>query len=763
MRARLRGHESWQNLLRKHTSAASRSLIAGNLGDFPLTQTRAIVDGFFDRKRATPRSSEGDALLRQELWEFQGTWPDYEVALTSCLHLLTPQDARVRLRGVQQELVRDSKFAKDRLAVYLGCILLSRSDEGSPTEAACSREEITAAAVLLDVLFGRGVRDTSAARVIQDLINNKHAALLPIDLVVEKTLASAGLWEILGARQQLYALHRDRRWSEARSVISGWQPENWGPNRTQLICAVFPEVPMWNAWRPDEHRLSLWQRDYVAIHRERLLPFFDLEGPDTSGQLLPTCRTSSCNIFDDLAVYSNQNRRHILNHYLNTLDKAIQLGPDGLALFTTALCAPTGALSPLARKQVDAGLSLADPPSAAALAALLRIGPSLPAADADHIPVLTAALAAIPPSSPDLVAAFSTPLDLARHAPRALLAAQSRFLQSTREGLPPERLAAGVAALAAALRAATYLHGERHWPIGLGADLERLLEPEQVRAVFAQLRGTAAPGDPGPRAALLGLLATRVGGAPPTAGDEATPVPDLVPPDPEEAVWSAELDGDRALLRTHLRRLRGAAGTPPPPGRDVATRCLVRARGEHDVFVREVAGELAGRATDVQCVNLARRFGPRAARLDGCWRELLAVLIRRRGGGGEMLARLAGELSPRTWGGWVEDLRRLEMVGDGEVGFSAGDIERLTREVEVKGRSLSVRSAPERPAGVGRSLSAATTSTVGSDVSASSSISGSSTVTRLSSVSGGSSYERLRLERDEMEGPQWWRQSGLGR
>lgn len=93
--------------------------------------------------------------------------------------------------------------------------------------------------------------------------------------------------------RDLKQLTKACKWSSAFQLVSGLRQLGDLEMPAGLLQEVFPHVSIWASWVPDSSIIQLWDEPILDPYREALADIFDLEGPDTSGNLLSTLRHSS--------------------------------------------------------------------------------------------------------------------------------------------------------------------------------------------------------------------------------------------------------------------------------------------------------------------------------------------------------------------------------------------------------------------------------------------------------------------------------------
>jgi len=675
-----RRSQLWLQHLRRPTTRDG--LLRGDV-DFPLAETQALADELLEgssptlsRRRISANTQDGDHFFVGELGKLTDEFPTREAGILSCLHLLTFDQARGQLLRTKPSLDRADPFIKDRILVYLRCLILACR----ANYEACSDVEGRAAYELFTILNDdSGRRLPSVWAALQSIERDECTLTLPDDLVT-KILSLSHYWTNLEAA--LEAATRERRWAEAYGLVAGLEKVVNLPRAERLLREMFSRYPMWAVWRPSVPRIRLWENQVLDPFRDQLGSVLDLEGPDQTGQQRPALRRSSYGKIELDAASSVSNGRFILDHLLHTLDRAIRVGPGAIDLFVS-LCCEDHQLTWKALGQVESALDLKKDATAAKLASFVRaLAPNATASA--QMTAFTAALPLIR-QSPKLQKCFGINVDLARRGPAVLCRVQGVFCDSVEDNSPSEQFGCRIQALAAALRESSWMHHE--WQPEYVKMLQQLPSKEEIRAMFQGL--LASP--PGKRSSYLDLLAMRVGAA--RLRDSAEPLPTLDVPvvDP---VMEMPLDMDRDQLRSAVR-------TMPNMNPGLAVACVQASQKEHDGFVRELGRYVyMTDCTDQVCVNVAKLLGNRAARghrVADPWKNLLLHMMQQRPGG--LLDRCGEALSEQSWLSWIESLRRL--YGERHLGAAGG----------LGFKRETIAAWTTRKVGVGRSSSTDTTST----------------------------------------------------
>ncbi|KAK3943366.1 hypothetical protein QBC46DRAFT_420796 [Diplogelasinospora grovesii] len=683
---------SWQEQLRQ--TRAKERLLAAEPDRFPLAELQEISNWFLKSKSPVirrgagiaPRSEECDILFANELVSVKNEFPTHETAIIACLHLLSYDQARGQILSVKPDpdtSPSDNLFLDHRLPVYLQCIILSR--HASP--GVCTDDELVAAEELLGVVRGKAKDFPSMLRQLQAVGQETVESLLPLKLV-KKCLRRSHYRENL--LHEFETLRKQRKWFDAHKLVCGLRNLMVLPRVDQLLREVFPEYPMWVAWRPDARRIAAWEGSTIAPYRHQIRHVLDLEGPDTTGQQRGTLRRSSPHVFTAFVRMSNW---PVLDRLLDDLDTCLGIGPATVDLLYALCIEQSGGyrhFSPRAMDQLEAALELRRDDASKTLANLTRSIANHNSNNNsinDRVVAFTAALPLLT-AHPRLQKPFGEMYDLARRAPTTLSSAQRQFCHLLAENRASERLALNVLALGRALLRAAWLHDR--WQPAYISMLRNMPSEHEIRSTFRSLSDSASSSH---RLGLMDFLATRLGGTVLRTGSTAS-VTVPVQVEAEDPIWYARMDIDRENLRRMLRSM--SKGTPASViDMSVTTACVKQSFAEPDNFVRELTGIMID-DTDQVCVNLARFLGPRSitgvGRVHESWRTLLLHMMRRRPPG--MLERCAEQLSLQSWQSWLDNMRRIftdnrHMGADGRLGFTTDKFRDYTQRKMGVGRSLS--------------------------------------------------------------------------
>jgi len=381
---------SWQQQLRR--TKAKEWLLAGRIDKFPLLKIQNIAQALLKDKspllrKITPQSDECDILFANELLSVKGELGIHESAILACLHLLScmispPPDGskgrgkrtdnpplqdhqgRGQILTLRPDPKRPDLFFERRLDVYLQCVILSR--RANPE--LCSEEERSAAEDLLGVVQGRAKDFPSILRLLEAVGNETCEAVLPLSLV-KKALKTNHYQENL--TRELSALKAARQWFDAYKLVYSLRKMVGLPRTDQMLREIFPDYPMWAAWRPDPKRLMSWESPNLASYRSRLFPVLDLEGPDITGQQRGTLRMSSPGAFMGLSEPARSADRHLLDRLLDNLDASLAVGPETVDLLV-ALCVERSLLSERTLSQLESVIGIGEDVLSKTLATFVR-------------------------------------------------------------------------------------------------------------------------------------------------------------------------------------------------------------------------------------------------------------------------------------------------------------------------------------------------------------------------------------------------------
>jgi len=446
---------SWQVQLRR--TKAKECLFAGRLDKFPLVSLQDIATRFLRDKSPLlssrgipPQSLECDILFANELAAVKGELGTHESAILSCLHLLSYDQARGQIVSIKPNTSLNDLFLERRLDVYLQCIALSRRARPN----ICSEDEALAATELLGVLKGRSTDFPSILGLLRAVGTEKCEQLLPVALI--KKILDISHYEA-NLTRELDALRKCRRWFDAYKLVCGLRDIIGLPKADRMLRDIFPDYPMWAAWRPDFRRILSWESPILTPYRDRLGPLLDLEGPDVTGQQRGTLRMSSLGSFQMLSDPTCPHGGHNLHHFLESLDDCLAVGPNTLDLLT-ALCIEPATLSRDSLDRLDAIVQLKDDAVSKTLAAFVR---SL-APDTDLTTRINVLVLALPVLTlyPQLQYSFGISLGLPRHASDALFSGQHYFRHCLISGNAADSVGLAVVSLGRVLYAAKWLHTE---------------------------------------------------------------------------------------------------------------------------------------------------------------------------------------------------------------------------------------------------------------------------------------------------------------
>lgn len=446
---------SWQIQLRQ--TKAKEWLFAGYINQFPLAEIQDIAARFLrnkspllSRRGIPPESLECDILFANELATVKGELGTHESAILSCLHLLSYDQARGQIVSIKPDASLNDLFLERRLDAYLQCIILSRRARPD----ICSEDEVIAATELQGVLKGRSTDFPSILGLLRAVGTEKCEQLLPV--VIVKKILKISHYEA-NLTRELDALRKSRSWFDAYKLVCGLRDIIGLPKADTMLRDIFPDYPMWAAWRPDSRRILSWESPILTPYRDCLGSVLDLEGPDMTGQQRGTLRMSSPGSFNTLNDPTFLHDRHHLDRLLESLDGCLAVGPDTLDLLI-ALCIEPASLSHDAIAQVDAAVQLKDDAASKKLVAFIR---SL-APNTDVVARMNDLALALPVLTlhPQLQCPFGISLGLPRLASDTLSSGQSYFSQCLGSGNAVDSVGIAVVRLGRALYAAEWLHDE---------------------------------------------------------------------------------------------------------------------------------------------------------------------------------------------------------------------------------------------------------------------------------------------------------------
>lgn len=435
-------------------------------------------------------------LFANELLAVKGELAVHESAILSCLHLLSYSQARGQILSLRPDASRPDLFFERRLDIYLQCLIHAR--RASPE--VCSEDEGSAAEDCLGVMQGRAKDFPSILRLLEAVGNGTCEAVLPLELI-KKALRVSRYQENL--THELNALKSARRWFDAYKLVFSLRNVVGLPAADQMLRDMFPDYPMWAAWRPDSKRIMSWESPNLAPYRNRLFPVLDLEGPDATRQQRGTLRMSSPGVFDKL---NSPTERHLLDRLLDALDASLGVGPATVNLLII-LCLERDEISERTLGELEAAIQVNNESSANTLASLVRaLSPEIDlltrmAAFSSALYVLTANSALRLP--------FGISLDICHRASAAFLAGQEFFSLCLSEHRDIEPVGFVVLELGHALLAAEWLHSQMT-PSFIQV-LEALPTKNDVSISFRALKNQGGPS--AGVAGHVGFLATHLGGA----------------------------------------------------------------------------------------------------------------------------------------------------------------------------------------------------------------------------------------------------------
>ncbi|KAK5658383.1 hypothetical protein OQA88_2359 [Cercophora sp. LCS_1] len=468
---------SWQQQLRQ--TKAKEWLFAGQPDKFPLAELQNIADRLLRDKspvlsrRGIPgRSHECDVLWANELVTVRGELGIHESAILGCLHLLTYPQARGQILSLRPDHTFPDVFFERRLDAYLQCVVLSR--RANPD--VCSEDEVAAAEELLGVLKGSSKDFPSILRLLKAIGEGKCHDLLPVALV-KKVLKRTHYQENL--TRELNSLRRARRWFDAYKLVCGLRDVARLPKADQMLRDLFPDYPMWAAWRPDPVRILSWESPKLIPYRDQLAPILDLEGPDTTGQQRGTLRMSSPGAFvspGDPTLFMDGD---ILDRLLRVLDSSLLIGPATIDMLL-AVCLEDLPLSTTSLPQLEAAIASSSDSLSAILAAYVRSSSlTMPLtvrlqAVVSVLPLLT--------ERPNLQDCFGFALNLGHRAATLLSEAQHDFRTCVAAGTPsPDNISSLILSLGRELLNAEWLCAD--WPFSRLAILQSF--PTEAEVLLA--------------------------------------------------------------------------------------------------------------------------------------------------------------------------------------------------------------------------------------------------------------------------------------
>jgi len=653
--------------------------------------TNSFLSTSSKREVAQPFTQACDEFFSDELFQLNDTFPAREAALLACAHLLRYPQAQGQLLLTKRAVDADH-FVNDRLVVYLQCLVLANAATNGDV---VSDVQAAAATDLLMIPWEPDVDADTAVPSVWSLLgvvsSNVSDAYFPL-WFAEMVLARTRYWQRLMTK--LHILRRQRRWEEAYNLVSGLHDISSLNQPASNLLESFPERAIWASWRPNLHRLRLWsaKRRIIEPHLQHLGSILDLEGPDTTGNTLPTLTHSTTTSFHGTTLPSPS----FLDQLLLIFDQTLSHSSDALSLYLTLTSSST---TPLTLSRLTTALAL---PSASIetlnnfLHQLANPTPSQPSTRRDE--TLTAsqlsACAAVLPllrTNLTLQSPFGHHLDLSGRLFDILRNAQIIFngrIADPRKDA--STFAVGIAALGKEMADAAWLRTS--WVEGYLTMLRGIPTVARVKGLMSTLVRVRKADDRSKEKQIVEALKISVGGVKPEAGASLAGAVHVEEPHP---IMVAELDADRTALREMLTKV-------PRLSAKLAAECVRQAGRESDLFVRELASLLEGGDTDQTCCNVAEILGMRGTAGE-CWKALLLHMMKVRPRG--ILERRAGDrnVSSAAWGRWLESLRRV--FGERELEVCLGGLG-FTGE--------AIRSFSARKMGVGRMDSTSTVSTTGS-------------------------------------------------
>ncbi|KAF2395575.1 hypothetical protein EJ06DRAFT_585830 [Trichodelitschia bisporula] len=244
-----------------------------------------------------------------------------DAALLACLHHLSSNAAINNLA-----LLSSSEPTR-----YLRCVVLAAALKPGVISAG----GLGATRALLRISSSAGV-DSELPAVFRELVQciaqgNPDAAL-PLDLI-SVVLARSELPTRLQTQVAEYI-----RWGKFLSLfhmVSWLQGARRLANAERVMPLLDDSLPLWPAlsvWRPDVHRLAVWESGTFAdIQRLKLMPYFELDGPDTATKAKESLRLSEPACYAHVSVEIRSPRG--LERVLEVLHRAYGVGPGALELF----------------------------------------------------------------------------------------------------------------------------------------------------------------------------------------------------------------------------------------------------------------------------------------------------------------------------------------------------------------------------------------------------------------------------------------------
>lgn len=600
-----------------------------------------------------------------------------EAGLLACLHAFTPEIAYGQIVSLQQRSEVSDEFFLRRARAYLQCLILAykvRPEifpyEGTPVVA---KE-------LFEVIKDHGTREVfpPVLRVLTAVGEKSCEDFLPVSFV-RKTLQRVSYKENLD--KELQELLKTQKLFSAYQLVDGLRKLCRLEMPGWLLQDVFPDIPKWASWAPDYYRIREWEAPILDPYRNALAGIFDLEGPDTTPNHLPTFRQSSPVIFgQQVDRLPSSDGRFILDHLLSVLDAAVENGVESIQLFLT-ICIEPKTINWQALERTEAALELTPVSRIRKLNHLLRVigGNDL----FEKIQAISAALPIIS-STARLQRAFGHAIDIAHRGPRILSQAQLQLCEKLEAQKPSGRFAVHVVRLGRALASATWLHS--YWKEGYLKMLRHIPTEATVSAIFLMME----TGPPDIYQDYRNVIAARVCASKPVRLSSTAVDAVALTLSVDDPVWSAPLDGDRNRLRILFLRDMMRGFDPLD-----AKACVKQSQKEHDTFVHEMC-DLVGADTDLACVKLAAYLarsmkGDHVRPPAECWKRLLMRMMRRRPAG--LLERCGEALTSTTWLEWGPHLQLLygtrHFDPEGGIGFTKERFKAISARKIAVGRMES--------------------------------------------------------------------------
>ncbi|KAJ2907186.1 hypothetical protein MKZ38_006480 [Zalerion maritima] len=276
--------------------------------------TNLFLDGY-------PKSQDDERISSLLRPYRQRRGPGLPVAVLACLPYLTAKRAVRSLMRLSAELTP---------ARYLRVLLLAaRINEG------LVRENETRFAGLLLTLLRSDRKDVATfVETMEHLIDEKDPASLMPRYVAVEIMIECGV----GARMEKRIQHlvNRARYKTLHDEFS-WTGDLFERAPDGLVRYYLDEHFLWwkglSCWSPDRARIKVWELGIHTLNqpqRERLLPLFQLDGPDKRGEHSSQLNTPGTRfkISPQLSV-GNDN----LQRLLQMLSAAIPLGGEAVDLF----------------------------------------------------------------------------------------------------------------------------------------------------------------------------------------------------------------------------------------------------------------------------------------------------------------------------------------------------------------------------------------------------------------------------------------------